>query len=156
MNETEKRRGDRAREAFPQGYNCSQSVVIAFADLLEPGEETLLQIASSFGGGMGRMREVCGAVSGMLMILGLKYGYNTPETGTLKAEHDRRVQEVCRRFREKHGSIICRELLGLPEGPDSPEPTPRTAAFYQQRPCAEIIRDAAEIMEQWIREQDYK
>ena len=112
---------ERAVDAFYEGYNCAQSVVKAFADhpkMKELGlsEERFLALASSFGGGMGRLREVCGAVSAMFMIDGLLEGYGTPETGDVKKAHYARVQDLAKAFKEQHGTIICRELLGLPEG----------------------------------------
>ena len=137
---------------FREGYNCSQSLVLTFADLLPLEESVLLKMSSSFGGGMGRLREVCGSVSGMFLVCGLLYGYDGPETGPVKAEHYARIQELARRFEEKHGSIVCRELLGLSVRRESPVPEARTAEYYRKRPCPEIIGDAAEILERFISE----
>ena len=145
-------RREMAMANFKKGYNCSQSVVLAFADLLPVPEKLLLKLTSSFGGGMGRLREVCGSVSGMFMAAGLLYGYEGPESGTVKAEHYARIQKLAHRFEEKHGSIVCRELLGLRVRREEPTPEARTAEYYRKRPCAEIIGDAAEILEQYIRE----
>ena len=139
---------------FMKGYNCSQSVVLAFADMIDIDEATLSKISCSFGGGMGRLREVCGSVSGMFMVAGLLYGYDGPETGQLKADHYARIQELAKRFEEKHGSIVCRELLGLSVRHDIPVPEARTSEYYKKRPCPEIIGDAAEILEQFINEQN--
>ncbi len=139
---------------FMKGYNCSQSIVLAFADKLQIDEASLMRLSSSFGGGMGRLREVCGSVSGMFMVAGLLYGYDGPETGQVKADHYARIQELARRFEEKHGSIVCRELLGLNVRHDEPTPEARTAQYYKKRPCSEIIGDAAEILEQFINEYD--
>ena len=138
---------------FKDGYNCAQAIVLTFADLLPLDEDTLSKVACSFGGGMGRLREVCGAVSGAFLVLSLMYGYSTPETGDIKAEHYRKVQELARRFEEKNGSIVCRELLGLTAKHSDPTPTPRSADFYTKRPCPELIGDAAEILEVFIKEQ---
>ena len=146
-------RREAAMNNFRSGYNCSQSIVKAFADLLPADEQMLLKMASSFGGGMGRLREVCGSVSGMFMVAGLLYGYDGPETGQVKADHYARIQELAHRFEEKHGSIVCRELLNLGIRHDSPVPEARTKEYYKKRPCAEIIGDAAEILEQYIKEQ---
>ena len=146
-------RREAAMNNFRSGYNCSQSIVKAFADMLPADEQMLLKMASSFGGGMGRLREVCGSVSGMFMIAGLLYGYDGPETGQVKADHYARIQELAHRFEEKHGSIVCRELLNLGIRHDSPVPEARTKEYYKKRPCAEIIGDAAEILEQYIKEQ---
>lgn len=143
-------RRELAMANFMEGYNCSQSIVLAFSDMLQLDKETLLKLASSFGGGMGRLREVCGSVSGMFMVIGLLYGYDGPETGQIKADHYARVQELAHKFEEKHGSIVCRELLGLSVRHDVPVPEARTAQYYQKRPCPEIIGDAAEILEQYI------
>ncbi len=141
-----------AMENFLKGYNCSQSIVLAFKDMLPVDEQLISKMASSFGGGMGRLREVCGSVSGMFMIAGFLYGYDGPETGQVKADHYARIQELARRFEEKHGSIVCREMLGLNVRHDAPTPEARTTEYYKKRPCAEIIGDAAEILEQYIKE----
>ena len=135
---------------FMKGYNCSQAVVLAFSDVLPVDEATLAKLSSSFGGGMGRLREVCGAVSGMFMVAGLLFGYDGPEGGQVKADHYERIQELARRFEEKHGSIVCRELLGLGVKHDSPVPEARTAAYYKTRPCDEFVGDAAEILGEFI------
>ena len=102
---------EKARELFMEGYNCSQSVVGAFAQELGMEKETAMKLASSFGAGMGRLREVCGTVSGMFLIAGLAYGYSDPKAREEKAEHYKRIQTLAARFREKNGTIICRELL---------------------------------------------
>lgn len=141
-----------AMDNFLKGYNCSQSIILAFEDMLPVDKELLSKMASSFGGGMGRLREVCGSVSGMFMIVGFLYGYDGPETGSVKADHYARIQELARRFEEKHGSIVCREMLGLSVKHDVPVPEARTNEYYKKRPCAEIIGDAAEILEQYIKE----
>jgi len=145
-------RRELAMENFMKGYNCSQSIVLAFSDMLKIDETTLSRLSSSFGGGMGRLREVCGSVSGMFMVAGLLYGYDGPETGQVKADHYARIQELARRFEEKHGSIVCRELLGLSVRHDVPVPEARTTEYYKKRPCPEIIGDAAEILEDYISE----
>ena len=147
-------RREAAMANFMKGYNCSQSVVLAFADMIDIDEATLSKLSSSFGGGMGRLREVCGSVSGMFMVAGLLYGYDGPETGQVKADHYARIQELAKRFEEKHGSIVCRELLGLSVRHDIPVPEARTSEYYKNRPCPEIIGDAAEILEQFINEQN--
>ena len=149
-------RREAAMANFMKGYNCSQSIVLAFADLLDIDEKSLLKMSSSFGGGMGRLREVCGSVSGMFMVAGLLYGYDGPETGQVKADHYARIQELAHRFEEQHGSIVCRELLGLNVRHDVPVPEARTTEYYKKRPCPEIIGDAAEILEQFIKENSGK
>ncbi len=135
-----------ARFLFRRGYNCSQSVFGAFADDLGIDFDTAMRLSCSFGGGMGRMREVCGAVSGLLLICGAKNGYSTPETGAVKAAHYKQVQELASLFRKQHGSIICRELLGGAVS-SSPNPTARTEEFYRLRPCERLIASAASIAE---------
>jgi len=145
-------RRENAIAYFKKGYNCCQSVILAFEDILPVDRNLLSKMASSFGGGMGRLREVCGSVSGMFMIAGLLYGYEGPETGPVKAEHYAGIQELAGRFRERHGSIVCRELLGLDVRHDAPVPEARTDAYYEKRPCAEIVGDAAEILEQYLKE----
>lgn len=145
-------RGARARELFTAGYNCSQAVLLAYEDLCGLSHEEAARLASSFGGGMGRMREVCGAVSGMSMVAGLAYGYSDPTDRAAKAEHYRRIQELAGEFRERNGSIVCRELLGLSPGPDRPDPSERTAGYYRKRPCQELVFDAAAILEAYIAE----
>jgi len=145
-------RREKAMANFKKGYNCSQSIILAYQDMIPIDKSILSKMASSFGGGMGRLREVCGSVSGMFLIAGILYGYDEPETGQVKAEHYARIQELARRFEEKHGSIICREMLGLNVKHDVPVPEARTSEYYKKRPCAEIIGDAAEILEQYIKE----
>ena len=145
-------RRETAMANFKSGYNCAQSIVLAFADLLPMDESTLSKMACSFGGGMGRLREVCGSVSGMFMVVGLLYGYDGPETGRVKADHYARIQELAHRFEEEHGSIVCREMLGLSVHHDVPVPEARTEEYYKKRPCAEIIGDAAELLDTYIQE----
>lgn len=144
-----------AMENFRKGYNCSQAIMSAFMDVLPvtPGdEENLMKLASAFGGGMGRLREVCGSVTGMFMVAGMLYGYDGPETGTPKAELYGRIQQLAKEFEQIHGTIICREMLGLNVKHDEATPEKRTAEYYKRRPCAEIIGDAAEILEKYINE----
>jgi len=138
-----------ARFLFRQGYNCSQAVFGAFADDLGIDFELAMRLSSSFGGGMGRLREVCGAVSGMFMVCGAKKGYSTPETGAIKAAHYKQIQELASIFRESHGSLICRDLLGGTVS-DSPMPTARTEEFYRLRPCERLIASAASIAEKLL------
>ena len=145
-------RREMAMDNFLKGYNCAQSILLAFEDMLPADKATLSRLASSFGGGMGRLREVCGAVSGMFMAAGFLYGYDGPETGQVKADHYARIQELARRFEEKHGTIVCREMLGLDVRREAPVPEARTPQYYKKRPCPEIIGDAAEILEQYIKE----
>ena len=143
-------RGEYAAELFMKGYNCAQTLAVTFCDVVGLTPDQAARMASSFGGGMGRMREVCGAVSGMLLIAGMLYGYETPGDDTSKMEHYARVQYLAGRFREQTGSIVCREILKNP--PSDPMPTPRTAEFYKKRPCVRMVVLAAKILEEYIRE----
>ena len=143
-------RSELAAEAFLRGYNCSQAVAVAFCDLMGMSESRAARMASSFGGGMGRMREVCGGVSGMLLVAGMLYGYDTPGDDAAKKQHYTLVQSLAGQFREQVGSIVCREILKNP--PSDPNPTPRTADFYAKRPCVRMVALAADILERYIRE----
>lgn len=141
--------GIKAAELFLSGSNCAQAVVVAFCDVTGLTPEFSAKMASSFGGGMGRLREVCGAVSGMLMVAGLLYGYEDPgEDDVNKKAHYQLVQELAGKFREQAGSIVCREILKNP--PSDPNPTPRTEEFYKKRPCARMVILAAEILDDYI------
>lgn len=140
-------KSESAGRYFVQGYNCCQSVVLAFAEEAGLTRKEAALLGSSFGGGMGRMREVCGAVSGMFLIAGILKGYDSPDDYAEKTKHYTLVQELAREFREKNGSIICRELLGLTEHTSVPVPEKRTDAYYKKRPCRELVECAAEILE---------
>lgn len=148
-------RKEKAKELFLQGYNCTQAVVLAFEDLLPPeSRDQIVCMSSSMGGGMGRLREVCGCVSGMFLIAGLLYGYSGPEKGEIKAEHYARIQELARRFEQANGSIVCRELLGLDVKRQSPVPEARTEEYYRKRPCMDMAGMAAQILDDFIKEQE--
>ena len=110
-------KGEQAKAFFKEGYNCSQAVALAFCDEIGIERRKLLRMVSSFGGGMGRLREVCGAVSGMFFVAGALYGYDDPKDTQAKKEHYARIQELAAQFQVETGSIVCRELLGL-EGRD--------------------------------------
>ena len=139
-----------AAQLFLDGYNCAQAITVAFSDVTGLDKDFSARMASSFGGGMGRMREVCGAVSGMLMVAGILYGYDTNGDDTAKKAHYTLVQALAGQFREEVGSIVCREILKNP--PTDPNPTPRTEAFYKQRPCSRMVMVAARILDTYIRE----
>lgn len=145
------KKSEKAVELFKKGYNCSQSVFGAFAEDLGIDFETAVMISSSFGGGMGRMREVCGAVSGMSMAASMLFGCDDPKNADKKKEIYQTIQSLAGEFRNKNGSIICRELLGLDKNAATP-PTPeaRTPQYYKKRPCALLVYDAAEILEKYI------
>ncbi|MBQ6152659.1 MAG: C_GCAxxG_C_C family protein [Ruminococcus sp.] len=148
-----KNHGQIAEELFYEGYNCSQAVLIAFEDMTGLDRKTAAMLASSFGGGLGRMREVCGAVSGASMVLGLLKGYSDPKSREAKVAHYQLIRDFAARFKEKNGSIICRDLLG---GVASTGGTPeeRTPEFYQKRPCAALIRQAADILDEMLSQTD--
>lgn len=149
-------KGREARELFEQGYNCAQSVFGAFAKECGIDRETAVRIASPFGGGIGRMREVCGAVSGMMMAAGLLCGYSDPKTFDEKKRTYAMVQELADRFRNENGSIICRELLGLEEQDTSATPSIRTERYYKKRPCSCLVECAAIILESYLDNQENK
>lgn len=142
--------GEKAKQLFMEGYNCSQAVLGAFCEECGLDFDTAMKMSSSFGGGMGRLREVCGAVSGMFMVAGLIYGYDDPTAQEEKAKHYERIQKLAEEFRKENGSIVCRELLGLAEKKSEPKPEQRNAEYYKKRPCPEMVKMAAEIMEQYI------
>lgn len=131
---------------FKEGHNCAQAVVSAFSDITRLPFETGMKVASSFGGGMARLREVCGAVTGMFMVAGLIYGYDSPIDKISKTAHYQLIQDLAQEFKDANGSIVCRELLGLTNKIDSPVPDERTKEYYKKRPCAELVGMAAEIL----------
>lgn len=139
-------REEKARTLFGQGYNCCQAVSLAFADVLGMDEEKIASIASGFGGGFGRMREVCGTVSGMTMVAGAMLPATDLGDKSAKSANYALVQEMANEFRRQNGSIICKELLGLskPEGTHVPED--RTPEYYRKRPCGELCAIAAGIV----------
>ncbi len=146
---------DKAKELFKSGYNCSQAVLGVFCEELGLDFETAMKIASSFGGGMGRMREVCGTVSGIFMAAGLAFA-SASDSPVEKGEHYKRIQELAKRFKDKNGSIICRELLQGIESSSDPKPSPRTENYYKKRPCVELVGDSVEIFEQYLKESKSK
>ncbi len=168
---TSTERGTRARDNFLRGCNCAQAVLLAFPDITGLPDDTAMRLASSFGGGMGRMREVCGTVSASLMVLGLATGYDAaaPTEAADKAAHYARVQEFARRFREVQSSIVCREILAehaarlkAAKAADAEQlaamqssastPTARTEAYYRARPCAAVAELAARLLDDYLHE----
>ena len=137
----------RAAELFCQGYNCAQAIAVAFSDVtgLEPAYAA--KMASSFGGGIGRLREVCGAGSGRVLVAGILYGYESPDSALQKAHYEL-VQELVEEFRQQVGSIVCRDILKNP--PTDPTPSPRTAEYSSQRPCARMVYTAAQVLDDYI------
>ena len=139
--------GMKAVELFVGGYNCAQAVAVAFSDVTGLDEKFSAKMVSGFGGGMGRLREVCGAVSGMFFVLSCLYGYEVHEDNHKKQLYHQ-VQELADQFRERCGSIICREILKNP--PSDPNPSPRTEEYYKTRPCALMVKTAADLMDEFI------
>lgn len=153
-------RVEKAMRLFKEGgYNCCQAVVLAYNDVFGIDDNTAAALSSGFGGGMGRMREVCGSVSGMVLLAGLLKPATDPSDMTARTGNYALVQEIASDFKSLNGSIVCRELLGLspmgsatvnpadPHGiPDSPVPSDRTPEYYKKRPCAELVGIAARII----------
>ena len=138
----------KAFDLFKSGYNCAQAVAVAFCDVTGLTEIQAARMASAFGGGMGRMREVCGAVSGMFMVLGFLYGYDDPKDDATKTVLYGEVQALAEAFKKDAGSIICRDILKNP--PSDPNPSPRTAEYYAMRPCERMVYNAAAILDDFI------
>ncbi len=141
-----------ARKLFLEGYNCSQAVIAAFSDVTGMDKKEALMLSSSFGGGMGQLGEVCGAVTGMFMAAGLLYGYHNPNNPELKQNQYALIRKMAEKFKEKYPSLLCRDLLGylkektytLPDGAD--------VSVYEKRPCLIFVEYAAEIMDEIIKE----
>ena len=143
-------RGELAKKYFDEGYNCAQAVVLAFADLIKIDKDDLLKIASSFGGGFGRLREVCGAFSGMSIVVGYLRGYSQTD-GQNKMEHYALIRDLTEKFKQRNGgSIICRELIAGTEKLSSENPSVRTDEYKAKRPCSEIVKNATEILEELL------
>lgn len=144
---------ERAVSLFKSGYNCSQSVVAAFADLYGFTEEQALRMAASFGGGIGRMRQTCGAACGMFLLAGLETGAVRADDREGKGRNYDVVQQLAAQFREENGSLICAELLGLDRKAATP-PTPeaRTAEYYRKRPCSMMVETAARLFARFLEE----
>ena len=136
-------RAEQAVAYFKSGYNCAQAVYMAYADLYGMDSKTAATIAAPMGAGIGRMREVCGTVSGAALVAGLAIPCDDPNDLTSKTRCYALVQQVAERFRQENGSIICRELLGIAPIKESPTPSPRTEAYYKKRPCVELVRMSA-------------
>lgn len=144
-------KADKAKELFESGCNCCQAVFCAFRDETNLSEDEALRLSAGFGGGMGRMREVCGAVSGMIMVLSNRFASTDPNDHEKKKELYALIQKASADFKEENGSIICRELLGLEEKSSDPNPEARTAAYYKKRPCSELVHCAAAIAEKYTK-----
>ena len=138
-------RVEKAQALFKQGFNCSQSVCAACADIYGMDEQTALRVSASFGGGIGRMRQTCGAACGMFVLAGLQNGSATPGDDEGKKQNYTLVQELATQFKQENCSLICAELLGIAPRPQEPTPEARTDAYYQKRPCAEMVASAVRI-----------
>lgn len=145
-------RPEKAKELFENGYNCAQAVFCAFEDVTGFPREAALRFSAGFGGGMGRLREVCGAVSGMTMVLSCVFASEDPNDTQKKKELYALIQKAAGDFKAENGSYICRELLGLGEGASEPQPEKRTESYYKKRPCSELVKCAAEITEKILAE----
>lgn len=144
-----KTRAERAEEYFLEGYNCCQAVFLAFAGRYGIEKETALKLSCSFGGGMGRMRQVCGAVSGMALVCGMETGNTDSKDKITKTKNYECMRKLADAFREQNGSIVCGELLNLSaKVKEEAAPSERTAEYYKRRPCKELVKCAAEILEQ--------
>ena len=130
------------------GYNCAQAVFLAFADKYGIDDDTAVKLASSFGGGMGRSREVCGALSGALLVNGMETGTTDVSDVDAKTKNYESAREIMDAFRSDNGSIYCRELLGLTKKPESATPDARTNEYYKKRPCPDIVYSAALVLEE--------
>ena len=143
-------RAERAKALFNEGYNCAQSVALAYADITPLDEQMVATVTASFGGGLGRLREVCGAVSGMAFVASFISPCPTATDATAKKQNYALVQEFAEKFRQQNGNIVCRSLLGLDRPKDDPTPSPRTEEYYKKRPCAEYVYDAALIVGEYL------
>lgn len=140
-----------AYDNFKSGYNCCQSVLLAFEDLLDIDRDTLARIASGFGAGMGKMREVCGAVSGMFMVASMLRGYESPTATDEKTDTYAMIMSLGDKFKKEFGTIICRELLNL-DCDGNPQPSARTPEYYKKRPCADMCGFCAKILAEYLSE----
>lgn len=152
---TKEERINRATELFKSGYNCSQSVVAAFADMYGFTEEQALRMSASFGGGIGRMCETCGAACGMFLLAGLEKGSTNGADREGKAANYALVQELAAEFKKRNGSLNCGELLGLKKkAPISTEPEARTEQYYAKRPCSKMVEEAARIWTEYLEKEN--
>ncbi|MBO5703986.1 MAG: C_GCAxxG_C_C family protein [Bacteroidaceae bacterium] len=152
---TNEERIQRAVELFKSGYNCSQAVVAAYADLYGFTEEQAFRMAASFGGGIGRMRQTCGAACGLFLLAGLETGAVDGADQAGKSRNYEVVQALAEQFRQENGSIICADLLGLnKQAPTPHEPEARTPEYYKKRPCAMMVESAARLFAQFLENQN--
>lgn len=137
-----------ARTLFEQGFNCAQAVAAAFAPEMGLDTETVLRLSSSFGGGMGGLRSVCGAVSGMFLVMGMLRGYSTADDPQAKAAHYAALQRLAGKMQERHGTLLCSELLKQHDIQPQSTPSQRNAVYYAKRPCAQYVEECAAFLEE--------
>lgn len=145
------KRINHAVELFKEGYNCSQSVVAAFADLYGYTPDQAFKMSSSFGGGIGRMRQTCGAACGMFLLVGLDCGAVEGSDRAGKSHNYQEVQKLAAKFEEKNGSIICAELLGLKQPEHSFQAEKRTTEYYKKRPCVKMVETGARLFADYLK-----
>lgn len=143
----------KAVSLFKSGYNCAQSVAAAFADMYGFTEEQALRMSASFGGGIGRMRQTCGAACGMFLLAGLENGSTDAQDRDGKAANYALVQELAEEFKRRNGSLICAELLGLKKPEGAAQPEVRTEQYYAKRPCAKMVEEGARIWAEYLQKQ---
>lgn len=146
----------KAETLFKSGYNCSQAVLGAFCEEIGLDFEKAVKLSSGFGGGIGRTRNICGAVTGMLMAADMLYGYSNPKAINEKKETYQMIQHLIKQFENQNGSIICKELLGIScKTTDDPNPEKRTQEYYKKRPCVLLVSNAAQILDDYIEKQSH-
>ena len=143
-------RAEKAESFFRAGYNCAQSVALSFSDVIKSDEETIAKLTSGFGGGVGRLREVCGTVSGAVFVINSAFGYVFPKDIQSKTELYRIIQEFAEEFKKETGSIVCHELLGENAG-SGHTPQERNKEYYKKRPCSKLCFLSAEILEKLLK-----
>lgn len=141
---------EKAKALFKNGFNCSQSVFATYAPDFGIDEKMALRMSASFGGGIGRMRQTCGAACGLFMLAGLENGSTTEHDAEGKENNYKLVQQFAEKFKEINGSCVCSELLGLEIGsPITPKPEARTEQYFKKRPCPLLVESAAQIWEDY-------
>ena len=149
-----KNHAETAEQLFKKGYNCAQSVLCAFSDATGYDLDASARMASSFGGGMGRLRQTCGAVSAAALVLGILKGYDDPADYEAKKRHYALVRDFAERFKEKNASINCGELLKQASlnARSGGDPDRRSEEYYRKRPCLQLVYDAALILDEMLKE----
>lgn len=145
---------EKAESLFREGYNCAQSVFLAFEDMYDMDHNTAMRLSSGFGAGMGKLREVCGALTGAFMAAGILYGYDDVTDPEAKKNTYAMIRYIAERFEKERNTTVCRELLGLKKGEDLEEPAVRTEEYYKSRPCVGVCRLAAQILDDYCKSQE--